>query len=67
MLQLSPEAQQTFAKILFIQQSETLSQNQKLKRLHEVTNEMPENVRQEIVDQVKHQEMIRKFLQSRSY
>uniref|UniRef100_A0A914PZY9 Uncharacterized protein n=1 Tax=Panagrolaimus davidi TaxID=227884 RepID=A0A914PZY9_9BILA len=67
MLQLSPEAQQTFAKILFIQQSETLSQDQKYKRLNEVSADMPKHVQQELSEQVKHQEMLRKFLQSRSY
>lgn len=67
MLQLSPEAQQTFAKILFVQQSETLSQDQKLKRVQEINTEMSPEVRQEIADQVKHQETLRKFFQSWSY
>uniref|UniRef100_A0A914YYN7 Uncharacterized protein n=1 Tax=Panagrolaimus superbus TaxID=310955 RepID=A0A914YYN7_9BILA len=67
MLQLSPEGQQNFAKILFIQQSETLSQDQKIKRLNEVTAEMPKHVKEELSEQVKHQEVLKKFLQSRSY
>uniref|UniRef100_A0AC34FW28 Uncharacterized protein n=1 Tax=Panagrolaimus sp. ES5 TaxID=591445 RepID=A0AC34FW28_9BILA len=64
MLQLSPEGQQNFAKILFIQQSETLSQDQKIKRLNEVTADMPKHVKEELSEQVKHQEMLKKFLQT---
>uniref|UniRef100_A0AC34PYJ8 Uncharacterized protein n=1 Tax=Panagrolaimus sp. JU765 TaxID=591449 RepID=A0AC34PYJ8_9BILA len=67
MLRLTPESQQALTRILLVQQSETLTSEQKLKRLDELNKDLPDSVKNEIADQLERHIMLRKFLQSRSY
>uniref|UniRef100_A0AC34RAD1 Uncharacterized protein n=1 Tax=Panagrolaimus sp. JU765 TaxID=591449 RepID=A0AC34RAD1_9BILA len=67
MLRLTPESQQALTRILLVQQSETLTSEQKLKRLDELNKDLPDSVKDEIADQLERHIMLRKFLQSRSY
>ena len=66
-LKLSPESQQAFTRILMIQQSETLSTEEKAKKLQILSENLPDTVKREISEEIEKLEMLKKFVQSRSY